>query len=387
MQDVAHTTVTTPVASKSVGGAKRKQAAITKNERRHPEAGARTGGDRAGGPTVRDVAVDKENRRRQGATGGNGRDKEEMGRERAGGDLSKAAKRAKPSGPITSVPPPPSHPQSSPSAPSSSSSSASGAQPASVRYPRLNYAEAVPPTERTFISPDVPDTDKLLYLASRVMEADTLQVERMLMSTKYQHLSHEMEKYAGMVGKRLHRVLEEDARAEVAELGELERLRRERREAVAACDALDEEAGKLRKVLRIWEEMDREMEVEGGRFTDQVGAARAAEMERAEGALASQERSRTGGTETAAGYTSPVTEETLTLLAQGPGIRAHILESAGQLVDALEGKVAEVRQVEEAAKGRQKALAAAFRAVSFAGIPAMGEPAVAVKRAGGGKIK
>jgi len=336
---------------------------------------------------VRDVAVDKENRRRQGATGGNGRDKEEMGRERAGGDLSKAAKRAKPSGPITSVPPPPSHPQSSPSAPSSSSSSASGAQPASVRYPRLNYAEAVPPTERTFISPDVPDTDKLLYLASRVMEADTLQVERMLMSTKYQHLSHEMEKYAGMVGKRLHRVLEEDARAEVAELGELERLRRERREAVAACDALDEEAGKLRKVLRIWEEMDREMEVEGGRFTDQVGAARAAEMERAEGALASQERSRTGGTETAAGYTSPVTEETLTLLAQGPGIRAHILESAGQLVDALEGKVAEVRQVEEAAKGRQKALAAAFRAVSFAGIPAMGEPAVAVKRAGGGKIK
>lgn len=387
MQDVAHTTVTTPVASKSVGGAKRKQAAITKNERRHPEAGARTGGDRAGGPTVRDVAVDKENRRRQGATGGNGRDKEEMGRERAGGDLSKAAKRAKPSGPITSVPPPPSHPQSSPSAPSSSSSSASGAQPASVRYPRLNYAEAVPPTERTFISPDVPDTDKLLYLASRVMEADTLQVERMLMSTKYQHLSYEMEKYAGMVGKRLRRVLEEDARAEVAELGELERLRRERREAVAACDALDEEAGKLRKVLRIWEEMDREMEVEGGRFTDQVGAARAAEMERAEGALASQERSRTGGTETAAGYTSPVTEETLTLLAQGPGIRAHILESAGQLVDALEGKVAEVRQVEEAAKGRQKALAAAFRAVSFAGIPAMGEPAVAVKRAGGGKIK
>jgi len=286
-----------------------------------------------------------------------------------------------------------------------SSSSSSSTTTSSVRYPRVNYAEAIPPSDRTFLSPDISDADKLLYLAARVMEADTLAVENILLSTKYHHLSQEMGKYAKIVEKRLSTALARDAKEEVEEMETLKKLKQQRQEEGRVCEGLEEEVGRLRKELAKWEGMEREVAAEGGEEgVQKVAAARKEEEEREEAAMsaaaaavaaptASKGKRKSSSSshrqQQQRAFPSPVMDETNALLSQGPAIRQKVLSTATQLLEALEQQLPTWEEKEEEGREKQKELAAAFAGGAFAGLPAVGAPKEAAKKmaGGGGKRK
>lgn len=378
-QDVAHNTVTTPVAagksSSSAGAAatKRKQQAMGKGgvgkEGAAPAAGA---GARGG---------DKENQRRNGHGGGAA-----AATTAAEDEKKKGHKRAKTQ--ESSHPPP--------------SQSSSTTTTSSVRYPRLNYSEAIPPSDRTLLSPDISDAEKLIYLATRVMETDTLQVERILLSTKYHHLSQEMGKYAKIVEKRLSSALARDSNEEKEEVEMLKKLKQRREEEGRICEGLEEEVGRLRKDLAKWEGMERELraeEEEEGGVQNKVMAARKEEEAREEAAMtaaaaaaaAAATASTTKGKRKSSSssqqqqqqqrpFPSPVMDETNALLSQGPAIRQKVLSTATQLLEALEQQLPTWEEKEAEGREKQKELAAAFAGGAFAGLPSVGAPKEAAKK-------
>ncbi|GAB5035101.1 Hypothetical protein NocV09_02301160 [Nannochloropsis oceanica] len=379
--DVAHTTVTTPVASgkssSSAGAAaaKRKQQAMGKGGVGKDGAAPLAGAGARGG--------DKENQRRNGHGGG------AATAAAAEDEKKKGHKRAKTQ--ESSHPPP--------------SQSSSSSTTTSVRYPRLNYSEAIPPSDRTLLSPDISDADKLLYLATRVMETDTLQVERILLSTKYNHLSQEMGKYAKIVEKRLGTALARDAKEEKEEVEMLKKLKQQREEEGRICEGLEEEVGRLRKDLAKWEGMEREvMADEGGEggIKNKVMAARKEEEAREDAAMtasaavaaAAATALTTKGKRKSSSsslqqpqqrpFPSPVMDETTALLSQGPAIRQKVLSTATQLLEALEQQLPTWEEKEAEGREKQKELAAAFTGGAFAGLPAVGAPKEAAKKVVGG---
>jgi len=353
------------------------------------------------------------------ATGGRGGDKENQRRNGRGGGAAatttttRAAEDEKKKAHKCAKTEESSHPPSQPSAAAAAatSSSSSTTTTSSVRYPRSDYSDAIPPSDRTFLSPDITDADKLLYLATRVMEADTLSVEKILLSTKYNHLSQEMGKYAKIVEKRLGAALVRDAKEENEEVETLKNLKQQREEEGRVCEGLEDEVGRLRKELAKWEGMEREVQAEGeeeGGMQKKVVAARKEEEGREEAAMteAAAAAAAPPPTTTSKGkrkssssqqqqqqqrpFPSPVMEETNALLSQGPAVRQKVLSTATQLLEALEQQLPTWEEKEEEGREKQKELAAAFAAGAFAGLPAVGAPKEAAKKmvgGGGGKRK
>ena len=231
MQDVAHSTVTTPVvAGKTNGAEKRKQQAMAKEATRQA-TGASSKGGKENSVQFRNLPEDT-NKEKEAAA---------------------SHKRAKTDGTTT---------------------------PSSVRYPRLAYGELIPPTDKLLASADVTDEEKVLYLARRVMEADTLEVENILLSTKYSHLSAEMSTYAEIVEKRLSNALAADTALEKQEVKELVRLQARKAKEEKECAALDKEAAALRMDLAKWQALEKQVEAEGQQLPALVEKARKKEAAR-----------------------------------------------------------------------------------------------------------